>query len=264
MQEKQPIDVEVKETTLEDRVSNLEAMVQALSATVLSVVMPGIIEQNTGLNQLKQQVMGQDAKIATIETGSKKKGLFGGKTGSVSVHDTVTGVTYVSQSAAAKAVAGSLGLDSTDKFVYYKIVSLEPERFRPATEQEAAVAIAEQEAITAANIARAEAEEGIAAIKAGLELGGKATEGTPLINKDKPSIMKEIPIVPKEAGAVLKDAAAALGETVGVPKVHNKPADSVPSTKSPFQGVPIVKGATPASMQDEKTEGKDKTGKSKS
>ena len=46
------------------------------------------------------------------------------------VFDTKTGTTYKSEYAAGKAVAAEYGLDPADHFVWYKILKLDPDRFK--------------------------------------------------------------------------------------------------------------------------------------
>lgn len=87
-------------------------------------------------------------KIDGLEKTSVKKsaGLFGGKRQKTAIKDTKTGKIYPSKAAIGKNFAGEFGLDVTDNFAWYKIISQAPDRFVEATEEEAQKAWADQEA----------------------------------------------------------------------------------------------------------------------
>lgn len=139
-------------------------------------------KQKTVLDVIKEQIASLvetvTALAADVEELKKrpyaKRQLFGGKSERRPVVDTTTGTVYVSLSAVGKALAKEADTTPDDHFAYYKLSTKFPDRFRDATEEEAAVAIAEEEAQIAAALAKAEAEEKAAAEKeAGKTPGGK-------------------------------------------------------------------------------------------
>lgn len=136
-------------------------------------------KQKTVLDVIKEQLAEITEKLAAhdeiLEELKKrpyaKRQLFGGKSERRPIMDTDKNVTYVSMSAAGKALAAEAGTTPDDHFAFYKLQTKFPDRFRDATEEEAAVAIAEEEAQIAAALAKAEAEEKEREAK---ESGGKA------------------------------------------------------------------------------------------
>lgn len=138
-------------------------------------------KQKTVLDVIKEQIAALvdqvTALAADVEELKKrpyaKRQLFGGKSERKPVVDTTTGKVYVSLSAVGKALAKEADTTPDDHFAYYKLATKFPDRFRDATEEEAAVALAEEEAQIAAALAKAEAEEKAAAGKEGDKPGGK-------------------------------------------------------------------------------------------
>lgn len=90
-------------------------------------------------------------------TVKKSSGLFGGKRVETAIKDTTTGVIYPSKAAMGKALAKEFSGDTTDNFVYYKIMAKAAAgRFVDATQVEAEAAWAKQQselqkAVDAAN-----------------------------------------------------------------------------------------------------------------
>lgn len=87
-------------------------------------------------------------KVDALEKTSVKKsaGLFGGKREKTAIKDTKTGTIYPSKAAVGKHLATEFGTVITDNFAWYKITAQAPDRFVPATEEEAKKAWEEQEA----------------------------------------------------------------------------------------------------------------------
>lgn len=123
-------------------------------------------QKKTVLDTIKEQLAtimetleAHGKAIEDLKKRAPKKQLFGGKSERRAIVDTKTGKTYVSLSAMGKALAGEADTAPDDHFAYYKLQAKFPDRFRDATEEEAAVAEAEEEARVAEALAKAEAEE---------------------------------------------------------------------------------------------------------
>lgn len=136
--------------------------------TVLDVIKDQLAEMATAIDAI-------DTRLTDVEKRPfTKKKLFGGKAERRPIVDTTTNMTYVSMSAAGKALAGEADTAPDDHFAFYKLQSKFPERFRDATEEEAAAAVAAEDERIAEAVAKAEAEEKAAA-DAAAKAGKKGT-----------------------------------------------------------------------------------------
>jgi len=134
--------------TIEQRMDTLESVMFELIDKV-----EDIAKQVTGVKK---------------QTGTKAKGLFGGKRTPVPMKDLKTGKVYPSRAAVGKAFAVEAGGDQFNTMVYYTVVKVlkmpdGSDRFVPASPEEGAKARAEAQAkleveVAAAN-ARLEAEQ---------------------------------------------------------------------------------------------------------
>ena len=135
--------------------------------SVLDVIKDTIAELVTKVDEMSVRLDEVEKRPYT------KKRLFGGKAERHPIVDTTNNVVYVSMSAAGKALAGEAGTAPDDHFAFYKLQSKFPERFRDATEEEAGVAQAEEDARIAAAVQKAEDEEKAAAAKEVADKAGK-------------------------------------------------------------------------------------------
>ncbi len=125
--------------------------------SVLDVIKDQLAEMSTAMDAMNTRLEEVEKRPFT------KKKLFGGKAERRPIVDTTTNMTYVSMSAAGKALASEADTAPDDHFAFYKLQSKFPERFRDATEEEAAAAVAAEDARIAEAVAKAEAEEKAAA-----------------------------------------------------------------------------------------------------
>jgi hypothetical protein len=124
---------------------------------------------------MQEKIANMEERLESVEKRpTAKRQLFGGKTERHVIVDTKTNAVYVSLSAIGKSLAKEFGFDPGDKFVWYKIRAKDPGRFREATEDEKAKALADYEAKIAAEQAKLEAEN-----KAAEDAAAKAATGAP-------------------------------------------------------------------------------------
>jgi hypothetical protein len=76
-----------------------------------------------------------DMYTETSKSSGRKAGLFGGKRVRNPIRDTKTGAIYRSKYQTGKALAVEAGINPTDRFAWYKLISRFPERFVEVTSE---------------------------------------------------------------------------------------------------------------------------------